>query len=189
MEKVIRDLTGCDHILPTHQGRAAERILYGYLGGEGKIFISNTHFDTTRANIEYSGAQAIDLPVPEAANPSLELPFKGNLDLVKLEETIKKHGPSKISGVILTVTNNSGGGQPVSMENARAVRHICKSYGILYLMDICRIAENSYFIHQREDGFKGKSFKGIAKEMLSLADGIIMSAKPMADFQEETWKL
>jgi tryptophanase len=177
MESVIRDLTSCNHILPTHQGRAAERILYGHLGGEGKVFISNTHFDTTRANIEYSGATAIDVPVPEAADPALVLPFKGNLDTVKLEETIKDHGPSKIAGVILTVTNNSGGGQPVSMRNAKDVRHICKKYGILYLMDICRIAENSYFIHEREEGFGDKTFKNIAKEMLVLADGIIMSAK------------
>ena len=177
MESVVADLTSCNHILPTHQGRAAERILYSYLGGEGKIFISNTHFDTTRANIEYSGATAIDLPVPEASNPSLIHPFKGNLDLVKLEETIIKYGPSRIAGVILTVTNNSGGGQPVSMENAKAVRHICKSYGILYLMDVCRIAENSYFIHTREKGYEDHSFWDIAKEMLALADGIIMSAK------------
>lgn len=177
MESVIRNLTSCDHILPTHQGRAAERILYTYLGGKGKIFISNTHFDTTRANIEYSGATAIDLPVPEASDPSLELPFKGNLDIIKLEETIKKFGPSKVAGVILTVTNNSGGGQPVSMKNAKDVRHICKKYGILYLMDICRIAENAYFIHEREEGYGNKSFKDIAKEMLALADGIIMSAK------------
>lgn len=177
MEKVVSDLTSCNHILPTHQGRAAERILYSYLGGLGKFFLSNTHFDTTRANIEFSGATAIDLPVPEAADPALELPFKGNLDVNKLETSIKEHGPSNIAGVILTVTNNSGGGQPVSMENAKAVRHICKKNGILYLMDICRIAENSYFIHEREEGFKGKSFKDIAKEMLALADGIIMSAK------------
>jgi tryptophanase len=177
MESVVTDLTSCNHILPTHQGRAAERILYSYLGGEGKIFISNTHFDTTRANIEYSGATAIDLPVPEASDPSVVLPFKGNLDAKRLEETIKEYGPSKIAGVILTVTNNSGGGQPVSMKNAKDVRHICKKYGILYLMDICRIAENSYFIHEREKGYGNKTFKNIAKEMLTLADGIIMSAK------------
>lgn len=177
MERVIQELTHCEHILPTHQGRAAERILYSYLGGHGKVFISNTHFDTTRANIEFSGAQAIDLPVPEAAIPSLELPFKGNLDTDSLEKTIKRIDPQNIAGVILTVTNNSGGGQPVSMANAKAVRHICKKHGILFLMDICRIAENAYFIHEREDGYKNKTFKEIAQEMLALADGVIMSAK------------
>lgn len=177
MEKVVKELTHCDHILPTHQGRAAERILYSYLGGLGKVFFSNTHFDTTRANIEFSGATAIDLPVPEAAVPSLELPFKGNLDVDRLEEEIKKRNPSNVAGVILTVTNNSGGGQPVSMENAKAVRHICKKHGILFLMDVCRVAENAYFIHEREKGYGDKGFKVIAQEMMALADGVIMSAK------------
>ncbi len=177
MEKVIKELTNCDHILPTHQGRAAERILYSYLGGRGKVFISNTHFDTTRANIEFSGAKAIDLPVPEAAIPSLELPFKGNMDAEALEQKIKEIDPHHVAGVILTVTNNSGGGQPVSMENAKEIRHICKKHGILYLMDICRIAENAYFIHDREEGYQDKTFKEIAQEMLALADGVIMSAK------------
>ena len=119
MEKTIRDLTGFEYIFPTHQGRAAERILYGYLGGKGKVFISNTHFDTTRANIEFSGAEAFDIPIPEATHPALEHPFKGNMDTIKLEAAIKQYGAKNIGAVILTVTNNSGGGQPVSMKNAR----------------------------------------------------------------------
>ncbi|MDP4268028.1 MAG: tryptophanase, partial [Bacteroidota bacterium] len=117
MEKRITELTGYKHIIPTHQGRAAERIIFSYLGGKGKVFISNTHFDTTRANIEYSGATAIDIPVKEALHPSLIHPFKGNVDVAKLEETISKYKPENIGAVIITVTNNSGGGQPVSMAN------------------------------------------------------------------------
>lgn len=177
MEKVVKNLTGCAYILPTHQGRAAERILYGYLGGKGKVFFSNTHFDTTRANIEVTGAEAVDMVVEEANDPLLELPFKGNLDVVKLEEKIKEFGPSNVGAVILTVTNNSGGGQPVSMENAKAVRHTCKRYGIIFLIDSCRVAENAWFIHHREEGYGNMSYKKIAKEMLALADGSIMSAK------------
>lgn len=177
MEKIIRNLTGFEYVFPTHQGRAAERILYGYLGGKGKIFISNTHFDTTRANIEFSGAEAFDIPVMEARQPSLFFPFKGNMNTVKLESLIKKYGAKNIGAIILTVTNNSGGGQPVSMKNAREVGQICKKYKVLFILDCCRIAENSYFIKHREKGFDKKSYKEIAKEMFSLADGAIMSAK------------
>lgn len=177
MEKIIRNLTSFEYIFPTHQGRAAERILYGYLGGKGKVFISNTHFDTTRANIEFSGAEAFDIPVKEATQPSLDFPFKGNLDTIKLEFLIKKYGAKNIGAVILTVTNNSGGGQPVSMQNARAVSRICKKYKTLFILDCCRIAENSYFIKQREKGFEKRSYKEIAQEMFTLADGAIMSAK------------
>lgn len=177
MKKTIHDLTGHPYIFPTHQGRAAERILYGYLGGKGKIFISNTHFDTTRANIEFSGAQAIDIPVKEATQPALNFPFKGNLDTQKLEALIKKYGSVNIGAVILTVTNNSGGGQPVSMANAREVSRICKKHRVLFILDCCRIAENAYFIRQREKGFTKTSYKQIAREMFSLSDGAIMSAK------------
>ncbi len=177
MESVIKELTGCEHILPVHQGRAAERILYGYLGGEGKVFFSNTHFDTTRANIEVTGAEAIDLVIKEANDPSLELPFKGNLDIEKLEAQILEKDPSNVAAVILTVTNNSGGGQPVSMANAKAVRHICKKFGILFLIDSCRVAENAWFIKHREKEYEDISYKDIAKEMIALADGSIMSAK------------
>lgn len=177
MEKAVIDLTGCPYILPTHQGRAAEHLLYSRIGGPGKVFLSNTHFDTTRANIEFSGAVAIDLPIPENSDPSLLHPFKGNLDLGKLEENIALHGAGNIAAVILTVTNNSGGGQPVSMANARAVSEICKKHGIRFILDACRIAENAWFIKHREAGFENTSYREIAQQMFALTDGCIMSAK------------
>jgi len=177
MKTVIHDLTGYPFILPTHQGRAAERILYSHLGGSNKIFISNTHFDTTRANIEVTGARAIDCQIKEGMKPSLIHPFKGNMDIDKLEQHITKYGPENIGAVILTVTNNSGGGQPVSMENAKSIRQICRKYHVLFILDACRIAENSYFIKHRESAFKNNSYFEIAKEMFALADGCIMSAK------------
>lgn len=177
LEHVIHDLTGYPHILPTHQGRAAERILYSLLGGKGKIFISNTHFDTTRANIEFSGAKAIDCPIEQALHPSVRHPFKGNMDVGRFEKLIREHGPKNIGAVIMTVTNNTGGGQPVSMENAKAVSALCKENKILFIIDACRIAENAYFVNHREPGFENKSYKQIAQEMFSLADGCVMSAK------------
>lgn len=177
MQKVIRELTGFDHILPTHQGRAGEKILYTVLGGKGKTFISNTHFDTTRANIEYSGAEAIDIPVKEGLDPELIHPFKGNMDTLRLDELLKSIGKEKIGAVILTVTNNSGGGQPVSMENAREVSRICRKYGVLMILDSCRVAENAYFIKHREPGFENKTYRDIAVEMFGLCDGTVMSAK------------
>ncbi|MCC6865946.1 MAG: tryptophanase [Ignavibacteria bacterium] len=177
MEAVIKDLTGYNYILPTHQGRAAERILYSHLGGKGKVFISNTHFDTTRANIEFSGAEAIDIPIEEAKHPMLDHPFKGNIDTKALEELILKYGAENIGGVILTVTNNSGGGQPVSMFNAKEAQKICQKYKVRYFIDCCRIAENAYYIKHREAGYENKSYKQIAQEMFALADGGVMSAK------------
>ena len=159
MEKAIHDLTGLKYVFPTHQGRAAERILYGYLGGKGKFFISNTHFDTTRANIEFSGAEAIDIPCAESNNTQSDYPFKGNMDTKKLEELILKHKPKNIGGVILTVTNNSGGGQPVSMENAKLVSAVCKKYKVKLFLDCCRVAENSFFIHQKEKGYENKTLQ------------------------------
>ena len=177
MRDTIMDLTGFKHILPTHQGRAAERILYGYLGGKGKTFISNTLFDTTRANIEFSGAEGIDIPIEEGKHPEVLHPFKGNMDVKKLEEIITEKGSDNIAGVILTVTNNSGGGQPVSMENAKAVSEICKKHHVKLYLDCCRIAENSYFVKHRESGFESTSYKEIAQQMFSLCDGAIMSAK------------
>ena len=177
MEKEVTKLTGMPFVLPTHQGRAAERIIYSHLGGPGKTFISNTHFDTTRANIEFSGAEAIDIPIPESKDSALIHPFKGNLDVKKLAELIKKKGPKNIGAVILTVTNNSGGGQPVSMQNTREISKICKANKILFLLDCCRIAENSYFIKTRETGFAQKTFHEIAQEMFSLTDGAVMSSK------------
>ena len=130
MESTIKDLTGYKHVLPTHQGRAAERILYGCMGGKGKTFISNTHFDTTRANIEFSNAEAIDCPTEIGKKPSAKHPFKGNMNVSRLISTIKERGQENVAGVILTVTNNSGGGQPVSMKNAREVSEICKKHNI-----------------------------------------------------------
>lgn len=177
MEKAVFNLTGLPFMYPTHQGRAAERILYSYLGGKGKTFISNTHFDTTRANIEYSGAEAIDLPIAEGLDPMLDFPFKGNLDVEKLERTIIEKKPENIGAVILTVTNNSGGGQPVSMQNAVQVATICNTYNVKLILDCCRIAENAYFIKQREPGFSNKSCRDIARDMFDLCDGAIMSAK------------
>lgn len=177
MRAAILDLTGHEFILPTHQGRAGERILYGYLGGKGKFFISNTHFDTTRANIEFSGAEAIDIPIAEGKLPEVYHPFKGNIDVVQLEKLINEKGVENIGGVILTVTNNSGGGQPVSMANAREVSAICKKYKVNLFLDCCRVAENAYFIRHREEGFENRSYKEIAQELFSLTDGAVMSAK------------
>lgn len=173
----VSDLTGYPHILPTHQGRAAERILYGYLGGKGKAFISNTHFDTTRANIEFSGAEAFDIPCTESQDQESDFPFKGNMDLAGLERLINQLGAKNIGAVILTVTNNTGGGQPVSMSNAKGVAELCKKHGVLFIIDCCRIAENAYFIRHREAGFENKSYREIAQQMFSLADGCVMSAK------------
>lgn len=175
LENVVRDITGMAHVLPTHQGRAAERILYGHLGGPGKTFISNTHFDTTRANIEFSGAEAIDLLAEEGAE-GYDLDFRGNLHLAALREALAERGDS-VQAVILTVTNNSSGGQPVSMANARAVADICHAHGVRMVLDACRIAENAWFIHHREPGYEGKTYKQIAQEMCHLADAVVMSAK------------
>ncbi len=177
MEQSVKALTGFEYVLPTHQGRAAERIIYGHLGGEGKIFISNTHFDTTRANIESSGSQAIDIPIKEGLDPSLDYPFKGNMDVNKLNELIQEKGAENVGAVILTVTNNSGGGQPVSIANTKAVSDMCKKHGVLFLLDCCRIAENSYFIKQREEEYNNWTYKEVARLMFSFTDGAIMSAK------------
>jgi len=174
---VETELTGYPYILPTHQGRAAERILYGVVGGKGKVFLSNTHFDTTRANIEFTGATAMDIPIKEGLDPFLIHPFKGNMDTEALEKSIQQYGASAIGAVILTVTNNSGGGQPVSMANAKEVSRICQKHNVLFVLDACRIAENAYFIRHREEGFGDQSDFDIAREMFRLADASIMSAK------------
>jgi tryptophanase len=176
-EKAVQELTGCPYVMPTHQGRAAEHLLYSRIGGAGKVFISNTHFDTTRANIEFSGARAIDIPIAENRDPALLHPFKGNLDTRLLQEKIAEYGAENVAAVILTVTNNSGGGQPVSMQNAREVSEICKKHGIRLILDACRIAENSWFIKHREPGFEALSYREIAQQMCALADGCVMSAK------------
>ena len=176
MEHEVRDLTGMAHVLPTHQGRAAERIIYGHLGGSGKVFISNTHFDTTRANIEFSGATAIDIPIAEGKDTALQHPFKGNMDVAALDQLLKEH-KGHVGSVILTVTNNSGGGQPVSLANAQGVASICKKHDVLFLLDCCRIAENSWFVKHREPGMEGLSYRQVAQHMFALADGAVMSAK------------
>jgi len=176
MERAVHDLTGMAHVLPTHQGRAAERIIYGTIGGPGKVFIANTHFDTTRANIEFSGATAIDIPIPEGLDPSFEHPFKGNMDVAALERLLTEHGDA-VGAVILTVTNNSGGGQPVSLANVTEVSGICRRHGVRFLLDCCRIAENSWFVKHREPGMESVTYREIAQRMFALADGAVMSAK------------
>ena len=177
LQRVAQELSGMPFVLPTHQGRAAERILYSIIGGKGKVFISNTHFDTTRANIEYTGAIAIDIVYPQAKDPEIDLPFKGNIDLDQLSELIQEYRPQNIAAIIMTITNNSIGGQPVSMSNIKAVRNICNQYSIMLVIDGCRIAENAYFIKHREIEYQDKSYYEIAKEILGLADAFIMSAK------------
>jgi tryptophanase len=176
-EEKVRSLTGLRHIIPTHQGRAAEKILFSITGGAGKVVPSNSHFDTTRANVEFSGAEAVDLPCEEGKDPDTIADFKGNMDIAALEACIARVGRERIPLCMITVTNNSGGGQPVSMANIKAVREICTRHGIPLFLDACRFAENAYFIKLREPAYAGKSVTSIAHEMFSYADGVTMSAK------------
>ena len=176
-EETIQEITGMPLVIPTHQGRASEKILFSILGGKGKYFLSNTLFDTTRANIEFSGAEGIDLICEEGKHPEIPAPFKGNMDLVALKQVIKEKGAENIPLCIITVTNNSGGGQPVSMQNIRAVRKICSENNVPVFIDACRFAENSYFIKLREEGYSNKPVFEIARELFSYADGCTMSAK------------
>src|SRR5690349_22417756 len=155
----IQDIFGYRHVIPTHQGRAAERILFGVMCKKGDVVPNNTHFDTTRANVEFVGAEAVDLPCKEARNPQQGEPFKGNMDVEALEALIAKVGRERIPLVMLTVTNNSGGGQPVSMENVRQVSAVCKRHNIPLYFDACRFAENAWFIRLREKGYKSKTPK------------------------------
>jgi tryptophanase len=177
LKRVADELTGFRHMIPAHQGRAAERILFTVMCKPGHVVPSNTHFDTTRANIEFTGARAVDLPIPEAADTQARLDFKGNMDVGGLEALIAAEGAARIPLVMLTVTNNSGGGQPVSMANIEAVQRVCGRHGIPLYLDACRFAENAWFIHEREAGFGNWSPKQIAQKMFSLADGCTFSAK------------
>ena len=175
-EEVVKELTGYKHIIPTHQGRASERILASIMLREGNIVPSNSHFDTTRANVEFTGSEALDLICKEGEDLLKPAPFKGNVDLEKLEETLSKE-KENIPYVLMTVTNNTGGGQPVSMENLKATREVCSKYGIPMFLDACRFAENSWFIHQREKGYESVEIREIAKEIFRLSDGCTISLK------------
>ncbi len=176
-ESVVKKITGLKYIIPTHQGRAAEKILFSIIGGPGKYFPNNTHFDTTRANIEFTGAEADDFLNETGKHPEIRADFKGDMDLAALEEFIKEKGPENIPVVMLTVTNNSGGGQPVSMHNIRETKNLCKKYGMPLFIDACRFAENAYFIKKRENGYSERTVLSIAQEMFSYCDGVTMSAK------------
>jgi tryptophanase len=176
-EAAVQSITGYTHVIPTHQGRAAERILFGVLCRPGDVVPNNNHFDTTRANVEYRGAEARDLVAEPGRQPALIHPFKGNIDLDALARTIDQVGVDKIPLVMLTVTNNAGGGQPVSMANIRAVSEICRQHDLLFILDACRFAENAWFIKEREEGYADKAPLEIAREMFSYADGCTMSTK------------
>lgn len=176
-EDMVKKITGLKYIIPTHQGRAAEKILFSIIGGEGKFVPNNTHFDTTRANVEFTNAEAVDLLNEEGKHPEIRAPFKGNMDIEKLENFIKEKGKENIPVCMITVTNNSGGGQPVSMQNIREVKEVLNKYDIPLFLDACRFAENAYFIKKREKGYENKSLLEIAQEMFSYADGATMSAK------------
>ncbi len=173
----VRDVFGFEHVIPTHQGRAAERILFTTVCRSGHVVPNNTHFDTTRANVEATGARAVDLPVPEGLVPSEPHPFKGDMDVAALEALIGRERAGAIPVAMLTITNNAGGGQPVSMANVRAVSAVCRRHGIPLYIDACRFAENAFLIKQREEGYAGRTVASIARELFDLADGCTMSAK------------
>jgi tyrosine phenol-lyase len=177
LKRAVDELTGFRHMIPTHQGRAAERILFTVMCKPGHVVPSNTHFDTTRANIEFTGARAVDLPIPEAADTQARLDFKGNMDVAALDALISAEGRERVPLVMLTITNNSGGGQPVSMANIEAVKRVCARHGIPFYLDACRFAENAWLIREREPGYESWTPKRIAQKMFSLADGCTFSAK------------
>ncbi len=177
LESVVKDITGLKYIIPTHQGRVAENLLFSTIVEEGSLVLNNNHFDTTRANVLANKGVPLDLVVDEGKSPSLDHPFKGNMNIEKLEEAIKEYGRENIPIIMLTITNNSGGGQPVSMENIQNIRKIADKYDIPFFFDACRFAENAYFIKIREEKYKNSSIKEIVNEMFSYVDGCTMSAK------------
>ncbi len=176
-EDTVRSIFGYKHVIPTHQGRMAENLLFSTVVKSGMSVPNNIHFDTTRANVEHQGAQALDLVIKEAYDPHCDLAFKGNMDLVRLEDTINRLGRGRIPLVMITITNNSGGGQPVSMDNIRRTRALVNRYGIPLIFDACRFAENCFFIKEREPGYADKAILEIARELFSYGDGCTMSAK------------
>jgi tryptophanase len=173
----VQDLFPFRHVIPTHQGRAAEKILFSTIAGPGKAIPNNTHFDTTRANVEYTGAEAVDLVIPEGRIPAADHPFKGNMDIGALEAFLTERGAASVPAVFVTITNNSGGGQPVSLANLHAIRAVCDRFDVPLFLDACRFAENAWFIHEREAGQSGRPIRDIVREMARLADGMTMSAK------------
>ncbi|MFC2088374.1 tryptophanase [Calditrichota bacterium] len=175
--RAVTDIMPFENVIPTHQGRAAEKILFSVIGGTGKKIPNNTHFDTTRANVEFTGAVAVDLVIEEGKDPQTIHPFKGNMDVKKLNRFIEETGVENIPCVMITITNNSGGGQPVSMQNIREVSDLCKKHHLPFIIDACRFAENAYFIKKREEGYENKPVKEIVREIFSYADGCTMSAK------------
>ncbi len=177
LKEAVKDITGFDYFLPTHQGRAAENVLFSVLVKEGDLVPGNSHFDTTKGHIEFRKAKAIDCTVDIASDTNAWYPFKGNVDLKKLEDILKNNPAEKISCIIVTITNNTAGGQPVSMDNLRSVGDLAQKYGVKFILDSARFAENAYFIKQREDGYSNKSIKEIVAEMFSYADGMTMSSK------------